>query len=362
MRDILDAFESNVPLYTDLRNKASSLLQDLLRSEGIGVHQIEIRIKNRESLALKLSRPDKVYTSLRDVHDIVGIRIITYFEQDVAAIARLIEREFEVDWAHSSNKGESLDPNVFGYRSVHYIVSFSGERTRLREYERYRGERFEIQIRSILQHAWAEIEHDLGYKSEEEVPREIVRRFSRLAGLLELADEEFNEIRRLKNAYVSRVHSMISGEPDELLIDAESLRAFLDSEPIAPHIAALAAERKLKVVRDENFAPIIKATRWLGITHVSRLYAEVESGGAALRRFLELCVEHTRSTGPLAEKYALNQTALLLYLTYWIVARQNLAFEPFLEALSSDVPDRFDRAILVKLADTLRRLYTQALG
>jgi hypothetical protein len=57
------------------------------------------------------------------------------------------------------------------------------------------GIKFEIQMRSSLQHTWAEIEHDLGYKSMYEVPREVRREFSRIAGLLELADESFVRIR-----------------------------------------------------------------------------------------------------------------------------------------------------------------------
>jgi hypothetical protein len=60
------------------------------------------------------------------------------------------------------------------------------------EYSTHTGVQFEVQIRSTLQHAWAEIEHDRGYKSEVEVARAVRRRFSRLAGLLELADYEFD--------------------------------------------------------------------------------------------------------------------------------------------------------------------------
>ena len=70
-----------------------------------------------------------------------------------------------------------------GYASVHYIASLKGSRTSSPEYSRFQNIKFEVQIRSILQHTWAEIEHDLQYKSQESLPRELRRKFARLAGL-----------------------------------------------------------------------------------------------------------------------------------------------------------------------------------
>jgi ppGpp synthetase/RelA/SpoT-type nucleotidyltranferase len=115
----------------------------------------------------------------------------------------MVEREFVVDRTNSVDKRTLLDPDRFGYQSLHYVAALSVARTGLAEYGRFTGLRVEIQIRSTLQHAWAEIEHDLGYKSAAGVPRDIRRRFSRIAGLLELADEEFSVIRRDLDAYTS---------------------------------------------------------------------------------------------------------------------------------------------------------------
>jgi hypothetical protein len=87
--------------------------------------------------------------------------------------------------------------------------------------------KFEIQVRSILQHAWAEIEHDLGYKSKQSVPKQIRRRFSRVAGLLELADAEFAAIRAELANYETRVPERIEVEPERVTIDKASVSAFL---------------------------------------------------------------------------------------------------------------------------------------
>ena len=84
-----------------------------------------------------------------------------------------------------SNKADTLQlEERFGYQSVHYLVALKEDRTSLSEYLQYKGLIAEIQVRTILQHAWAEIEHDIQYKSSETIPQPIRRRFMQLAGLL----------------------------------------------------------------------------------------------------------------------------------------------------------------------------------
>jgi ppGpp synthetase/RelA/SpoT-type nucleotidyltranferase len=191
-------------------------------------------VKTRESLSQKLKRPDREYDSLDQITDLAGIRIITYFEPDVNQIASIIEDEFEIQWSDSEDKRSLLDPDRFGYSSVHYIASFSEVRCALTEYRHFAGFRFEVQIRSILQHAWAEIEHDLGYKSELSIPRETRRRFSRVAGLLELADAEFTAIRSELEEYANRVAELIESEPHRVLVDKVSLGTFLSLDSVRP--------------------------------------------------------------------------------------------------------------------------------
>ena len=88
----------------------------------------------------------------------------------VDKLAKVIERNFKIDTENSIDK-RVMDPERFGYSSLHYIVEYTPERLKLIEYKYFTGIKFEIQIRSILQHAWAETEHDLGYKSKNEVQR-----------------------------------------------------------------------------------------------------------------------------------------------------------------------------------------------
>jgi ppGpp synthetase/RelA/SpoT-type nucleotidyltranferase len=165
-----------------------------LEGKNIRVHSVTSRIKSKSSVRRKLERSAGKRT-LGSLTDLLGIRVITYFPDEVNAVAAVIEREFMVDNDNSVDKRAILDPDRFGYLSLHYVLQLSDSRSTLPEYQAFRDLKFELQIRSILQHTWAEIEHDLGYHSEVALPAEVRRRFARLAGLLELADSEFLGIR-----------------------------------------------------------------------------------------------------------------------------------------------------------------------
>jgi putative GTP pyrophosphokinase len=201
------------------------LIQDLLRAAGIRFHTVVARVKSRDSAVRKVisggdARP------LSSLYDMLGIRIITYFRDEVDAVARVIEREFAIDEASSVDKRVVLDPDRFGYLSLHFVAQLSHDRVALTEYRQYGGIKFEIQIRSILQHSWAEIEHDLGYKSKAAVPRSIKRRFSRLAGLLEIADDEFVGIRNELAAHRASTSETIGTGSWDVEIDQDSLFSF----------------------------------------------------------------------------------------------------------------------------------------
>ena len=222
---ILQEYDDQHKKFDDLAPILVSLARMLLSESGQTVHSVTNRCKPKESFSKKLTRPDKQYSVLSDITDIVGLRITTYFSDDVDSVAKILEKEFVIDHDQSIDKRVFQDPNRFGYQSLHYIAQISPERAQLVEYRRFVGLRFEIQIRSILQHAWAEIEHDLGYKSTVEIPKEIRRRFARIAGLLELADSEFVSIRQAIESYSQTVQTNILQNPNLVELNLISLRA-----------------------------------------------------------------------------------------------------------------------------------------
>ncbi len=211
-----------------------SLIKDLLTARDIKFHSVEHRVKSEDSTAVKVAR--KVTDSgeprvLESLTDLLGVRIITYFQDEVDAVAALIEEEFLVDAPNTVDKSAALDADRFGYVSVHYVAELGESRIGLAEYRSYAGKGVpEVQIRSILQHAWAEIEHDLGYKAEA-VLRTVRRRFSRLAGLLELADDEFVGLRKEVSAHQTAARATIEQGALAIEIDQDSLSAFVQSHP-----------------------------------------------------------------------------------------------------------------------------------
>ncbi len=172
----------------------SEQLAPLEQDPALEVHQVASRVKSLESLLAKVALPDRTYSSLARITDLLGVRVVTYFEDAIPRIQDFIEQTFEVDYRNSVDKGEGLGTSRFGYRSVH-IICLAPEPFSVPGPGGGEPIPFEIQIRTVLQHAWAQIEHDLGYKTPEAVPNRMRRKFSRLASLLEIADEEFVQIR-----------------------------------------------------------------------------------------------------------------------------------------------------------------------
>ena len=198
-KSLLEQYDKVSSTYQMFALEVEHQVKCLMQVSKIECNAVTSRLKSRNSVAEKILRKQGKYTKISDITDIAGVRIITYYSADVDKVANIIEKEFDIDCMNSIDKRKSLEPDRFGYCSVHYVVKMSSARLSLREFKQYNGMKCEIQIRSLLQHAWAEIEHDIGYKNEITIPMSMRRNFSRIAGLLEIADKEFDQIREKIN-------------------------------------------------------------------------------------------------------------------------------------------------------------------
>ena len=159
------------------------------------------------------------------ITDQIGLRVITYIHDDVAAVADVLSEELAV--LDDRDMGEeTAREGRFGYASRHLLISVDASRTVPGVYESLRRRSASVQVRTVLQHAWAEFEHDIRYKGsvpEEHAP-DLDRRFTLAAGLLELADREFTAIRdRLQETMPAK-----RAAPDEdPRISAQDLATFL---------------------------------------------------------------------------------------------------------------------------------------
>ena len=218
---ILKEYKDKLPQFLEQERILKQVLTSAFNKAGLHVAAIESRVKSYESLEGKLRIKGEKYNSLADITDILGLRIITYYTDDVDKAASLVERLFTVDWENSVDKRKLLETDSFGYLSLHYICSTT-------EFPY----RFEIQMRTLLQHAWANMDHDTGYKSGVEIPGRYMRSMSRMAGLLELVDEEFSRIRVELSDYRRKVQSLVaSGNLSEVPLDGDSFKSFLEIKP-----------------------------------------------------------------------------------------------------------------------------------
>lgn len=201
----------------------------LLDDAGINYLTVTGRAKTVESFAAKAARTADgrpVYPDpLQDITDQVGVRVITYLHSDVTAVADVLADHFVVLDDRDMGQ-ETASEGRFGYASRHLLVT--ARKTRGPSERAAQTRAAQVQIRTVLQHAWAEFEHDIRYKGNipaEHAP-ELDRRFTLAAGLLELADREFSIIRERLRAGGELAHE---AEGHERRIAGQDLAAFLDS-------------------------------------------------------------------------------------------------------------------------------------
>lgn len=222
--------------FESLANKYDSLGKNVVESIKILLEQNEIkslsiyhRVKYVNSFIEKIER--KSYEKpFEQTEDICGIRIICYYQKDIAKIKDIITREFTIYDSH--NKESDLEYNEFGYRSHHLIASINEEWEKTPNFRGLSILKFELQIRTILMHAWAEIEHNLAYKSKFQAPKQFRRKLYRISAKLEEADEQFEELKSESKMYQKELIKKVKDKEvdfeSEVEFNIDSLQTFMD--------------------------------------------------------------------------------------------------------------------------------------
>jgi ppGpp synthetase/RelA/SpoT-type nucleotidyltranferase len=247
-------YSKNKSKYSLMLTHIENILKVILKADNINIYTIQSRVKTYESLVEKIYENGFPFIHPTEIKDIAGIRIITYLLSDVGRISNLINKsKSSFDILDIKNKALELGVDRMGYNSIHIIATLSKNRQDLPEYAGLKDMKFEIQIKTILQHAWAEIEHDRVYKYEGAMPEEIPRRFGRLSGMLEEIDVIFQEISNDMEKYPNMILDKIKKGELDIPIDATTLKQYvvgkfseLTNINIRPRYGATGTERILE--------------------------------------------------------------------------------------------------------------------
>ena len=231
---LLGQYRERLPVYELMAQLAYEALRRALDAQHVNVTTIEHRVKTEASLAGKLELKGGKYHTLNDVTDIVGMRVVTFYSADVDKVAAIVNELFDVDWSKSVDKRKLHRLDSFGYNSLHYICKLPKSVVNEQDMPLLNELSFEIQMRTALQHVWSTLEHDTGYKVAVKIPYEYQRQFNRLAGMLELVDEEFNRLRNILTDYRRQMLALeASGQLDDVDLNVDTFRRYLDMHPFA---------------------------------------------------------------------------------------------------------------------------------
>jgi ppGpp synthetase/RelA/SpoT-type nucleotidyltranferase len=216
-----------LPSHERLAPIVQSLLESMLQKERIEYLNVTFRVKKIDEALKKISRKQYQEPKLQ-LTDLSGIRVVTFLEAQVVSINKLIRDLFEVDDKNSLDRTEVLGLDRLGYRSTHFVCTLGDQRAALPEYDELGDLKFEIQIRTVLQHAWAELAHDRSFKFAVALPTKIERKLNLYSGMLEIVDAAFDEISKEIDRYKTSLENKSITQISDAEIDSISLKRFID--------------------------------------------------------------------------------------------------------------------------------------
>lgn len=255
----MDKLRKDYELFHDTAEQFKDALkkefEDLLTANSISLGvPIESRTKKWSSIVEKMERKALNFSSIQQIDDLIGIRIILLFYRDLEKTCNLISKTLVV--ISHEDTAQRLAETQFGYQSFHYVISLPEKWLEIPSFQKFNNMKAEVQVRTLAQHIWAAASHNLQYKQEQSVPIPVQRSIYRVSALLETVDLEFERVLRDRESYLSKIDIQ---ETDELL-NVDLLEKTLDS--------LLPAQNKED---DESYSELLRELNYFKINKQAKL-------------------------------------------------------------------------------------------
>lgn len=185
-QELLRQYREKIASFSKLEEAAKARLGNNLKKLNIKYENLYGRIKSFNSF-LEKAQDKKMTDPFKEMTDIIGLRVICLFQSDVNKVKKVIRDTFQI--VKEDDKVKTIPEEVFDYTTTHFDV-------RLPDFPNDELSQmvFEIQVRTICQHAWCSVSHHLFYKDEKSIDKAIKRDFHAINGLFYVADTHFEMI------------------------------------------------------------------------------------------------------------------------------------------------------------------------
>ncbi|QGU04972.1 GTP pyrophosphokinase [Corynebacterium comes] len=244
--------------HPDAEKDFGAAVEDLLADAGVTYDRVVARVKDWSSMKTKAYKKrangDWMYPDpWEDIHDLIGVRVTVFHSTEIPVAIGALQQSFRVERSVDKT-AETRISGGFGYGSHHLVLTVDENSSDIEELSGHQGVNFEVQVRTVLQHAWAEFEHDIRYKRGlDTVDPRVDRAFTLAAGLIELADQQFDQIAALQYTDDSAA--------DDVELTAETL----------PGVLAMLLGNRFPRSRSENYRFLMEILAADGITTVAEL-------------------------------------------------------------------------------------------
>ncbi len=197
-------------------------LTKLITDNGLKLgFPIQKRIKTWASIKEKIINQGLKFKSIKECQDLVGLRSVFLYRRDLTKFEKVIKDTFIIKKQYDTS--ERLKRDQFGYASIHFIIQLPKEWLKVPTLSEFGEMTSELQIRTLSQHIWAEVSHELQYKSLVDVPQNLVRPIYRASALLETVDLEFERLLLEREEYRNKIDQNINQE-----LNVDNIEQILD--------------------------------------------------------------------------------------------------------------------------------------